>query len=183
MKAVPKDSTLYAAKLIDQLRELDATVHGAYFDMGRILSSIAHGKLYDTLGYDSLAHLIEEELSFSSSQGYRYLHTYRHFKQLGYNKTESLDLINEFSFSHMTRYLPTAKVKVGKRAVKNAIEKQLEESKQINVQLNGSDLRMLVAVLKEHGAEESDTGRLMHSSEALMSLARSARKQPALKAV
>lgn len=159
----------YAAKLLDQLRDLDATVHGAYYDMGRILSAIGHGQLYDVLGYDSLGHLIEEELSFSNSQGYRYLHTFRHFRRLGYTKTEALDFINEFSFTYVSKVLPGIKEKVGKRAFKNAIERLLREAKQINFQLSESDLKLLIKVLKEFGAEPQD-GRLMGSSDALVQL-------------
>jgi hypothetical protein len=170
---IPKDSLLYAGKLLDQLRDLDATVHGAYYDMGRILSSIMHGHLYDALGYDSMGYMIEEELSYSASQGFRYLHTYRHFKRLGYTKTEALDLINEFSFTYMAKVLPGLKEKVGKRAVGNAIERLLKESRQINFQLNESDLKLLIKVLKEFGAEPRD-GRLMNSSQALIEMAKAA---------
>lgn len=168
-QALPKDSLAYAGKLLDQLRELDATVHGAYYDMGRILSSIEHGKLYDALGYDSMGHLIEEELSFSNSQGFRYLHTYRRFKQLGYNKTEALDLINEFSFTHIAKVLPTLKEKVGKRAIGNAIDRLLKEARQINFQLNEKDLNLLIEALTIFGAERHD-GRLMYSSNALIEM-------------
>ena len=177
-----KNPEQYAAKLLDRLIALDVEVHGAFYEMGQILSAIAHGKLYDLLGYDSLGHLIEEELSFSNSQGYRYLHTFRHFRRLGYNKTEALELIGEFSFSHMSRYLPGATQKVGKRAVGNAIAKQIEEARQINFQLNKSDLSLLKRVLISLGAEDRD-GRLMHSSEALIALAREYDRKPKLKAV
>lgn len=177
-----KNPEQYAARLLDRLIALDVEVHGAFYEMGQILSAIAHGKLYDLLGYDSLGHLIEEELSFSNSQGYRYLHTFRHFRRLGYNKTEALELIGEFSFSHMSRYLPHATQKVGKRAVGNAIEKQLEEARQINFQLNKSDLSLLKRVLISLGAEDKD-GRLMHSSEALIALAREYDQRPKLRAV
>ena len=179
---MPQNPKKYAAQLLDRLVELDQQVHGAFYEMGQILSAIAHGKLYDILGYDSMGQLIEEELSFSNSQGFRYLHTFRHFRRLGYNKTEALDLINEFSFSHMSRYLPNANQKVGKRAVGNAIAKQIEQAQQINFQLKKADLDLLRRVLISLGAEERE-GRLMHSSEALIALAREYDRRPKLKAV
>lgn len=169
MALLNRKSDEYAKRMLDQLRDLDATVHGAYWEMGRILSSLMHGKLYDLLGYESMGHLIEEELSFSASQGFRYLHTYRRFQQLGYSKTEALELINEFSFTYMSKVLPTMTTKVGKRAVGNAIEKLLRESKQINFQLNEKDLTLLIEALRVFGAEPKD-GRLMHSSSALMEM-------------
>lgn len=162
-----------ANSLLDSLIALDAEVHGAYYEMGQILSAIEHGGLWDVLEYDSLTHLVEEELSISPSQARRYMNTFRHFKRLGYNKSEALDLMSEFSFTNMSNYLPTAKDKVGKRAIKNAIARMIEEHKQINFQLAGDDLRLLVEVLQSFGAEYTDTGRLMNSSDALMSLARS----------
>ena len=171
-QAIPKDSVLYAGKLLDQLRDLDATVHGAYYDMGRILSAILHGHLYDGLGYDSMGHLIEEELSFSPSQGFKYLHTYRHFKRLGYTKTEALELISDFSFTHMARVLPSLTDKVGKRAIKNAITKMLNENRQINFALSKPELTLLIEALRAFGAEPKD-GRLMHSSFALMRMVES----------
>jgi len=177
-----KDPHQYAAKLLDRLINLDQQVHGAFYEMGQILSAIAHGKLHDILGYESTGHLIDEELSFSKSQGYRYLHTFRHFKRLGYNKTEALDLINDFSFTHMAKYLPTADQKVGKRAISNAIAKQIEQGRQINFQLKQKDLELLKRVLISLGAEDRE-GRLMNSSEALMALAREFDRRPKLKAV
>jgi hypothetical protein len=162
----------YAKRMLDQLRELDATVHGAYWEMGRILSALLHGKLYDLLGYESMGELIEEEMSFSSSQGFRYLHTFRHFQRLGYTKTEALDLINEFSFTHMAHYLPKAKDKVGKRAIANAIDKMLKEAKQINFALSEKDLGLLIEALRVFGAEPRE-GRLMNSSSALMEMVKS----------
>lgn len=161
----------YAKRMLDQLRELDATVHGAYWEMGRILSALSHGKLYDLLGYESMGELIEEELSFSPSQGFRYLHTFRHFQRLGYSKTEALALINEFSFTYMSKVLPGIKEKVGKRAISNAIEKLLKEAKQINFQLSEKDLTLLVEALRLYGAEPRE-GRLMYSSDALMQMVR-----------
>lgn len=169
MSQAQRDAGQYAAKVLDQLRELDATVHGAYYDMGRLLSSILHGKLYELLGYSSMASLIEEELSFSSSQAFKYLHTYRHLRRLGYNKAESLDLIYEFSFSHLSRCVPNLKEKVGKRAIRNAIEKQLAQARQINFTLNETEHQLLIAALEAHGAEYQE-GRLMYSSMALVDI-------------
>lgn len=166
-----KDSTAYAGQMLDKLRELDQLVHGAYYDMGRILSSIAHGKLYDALGYDSMGHLIDEELSFSRSQAQKYLHTYRNFRRLGYTKTEALDLINDFSFSHMARALREMSEKLGKRAIKNLIDKQLAEARQINFTVNAEEHEILIAALKSFGADDT-SGRLMYSSDALIAMAR-----------
>lgn len=177
-----KNPKQYATQLLDKLIGLDQLVHGAFYEMGQILSAISHGNLHNVLGYESTGHLIEEELSFSTSQGYRYLHTFRHFKRLGYNKTEALDLINEFSFTHMAKYLPIANQKVGKRAIANAIAKQVEQGKQINFQLKQKDLDLLKRVLISLGAVDKE-GRLMHSSEALIALARDYDQRPKLKAV
>lgn len=177
MTATAKRNTAqYAAQMLDKLRDLDRMVHGAYYDMGRILSAIAHGHLYDALGYDSMGDLIDEELSFSRSQGFRYLHTYRHFRRLGYNKTEAMDLIANFSFTNMSYYLPKAAQKVGKRAVSTAIERMLDESRQINFALNHNDLGLLVKALSEFGAENKD-GRLLHSSAALMEMVKTVLKK------
>ncbi len=87
---------------------MDNVITGAYYDMGRLLSAIKHGKLWETLGYDSMAHLIEEELTFSSNAGHSYINLYRRFQQLGYTQTESLELINEHGITRMGEYLRTA---------------------------------------------------------------------------
>lgn len=162
----------YARKLLDQVKHLDETVHNAYFDLGRLLSAIQHGGLYDLLGYDSMAELIDEELSFSRSQSYRYINTYRRFRALGYTKTESVELMAEFSFTKMWRYLMTAKEKVGKRAIKNAIERQDREHKQINFQLTEHQYKQLVRALEVFDAvTDSETGRLLGGSDALVKMA------------
>ncbi len=167
-----KKAKTYAARLLDRLVVLDEQVHAAYYEMGQILSAIAHGKLFKILGYDSLSALIEEELSFSSSQGYKYLHTYRHFNRLGYSKTEALALISDFSFTNMAHYLPGAKAKVGKRAIAAAIDRMLELRRQVNFTLTATELDLLQRALRKFGAEPSEEGRLMGSSDALMRLVR-----------
>jgi hypothetical protein len=172
MALMNRKSDEYARRMLDQLRDLDATVHGAYWEMGRILSALAHGKLYDLLGYESMGGLIDEELSFSRGQGFRYLHTFRRFQALGYTKNEALELINEFSFTHMAKVLPTLSQKVGKRAVGNAIDKMLKEAKQINFALSEKDLGLLIEALRVFGAEPKD-GRLLYSSHALMEMVKS----------
>ena len=55
----------YAGKLLDRLKELDYQTVEAYYDMGSIISSMQHGKLYDLLGYSSMGALVEEELTYT----------------------------------------------------------------------------------------------------------------------
>ncbi len=181
---MPQDPKQYAAQLLDRLKHLDYETSSAFYEMGQILSAIAHSKLYDVLGYTSLAELVEEELSFTNTTAYKYLHTYRHFRRLGYTKTEALDLIRTYSFTNVARWLPTATVKVGKRAVGNAVHKMLVERQQINFCLSAEDREYLIKALKQFGAEETDY-RLQHSSEALVALCKAVvgNGQPKLKLV
>ena len=55
----------YANTLLDKLIVLDDQTTGAYYEMGQILAAISSTKLYDVLGYNSMSHLVEEELSFT----------------------------------------------------------------------------------------------------------------------
>jgi hypothetical protein len=161
----------YARKLLDQLRELDATIHGAYYDMGRILSAILYSQLYEVLGYASMGEMVDEELSVSRSQAFRYLHTYRHFRRLGYGKTEALDFINEFTFSLISKVLPSINDKIGKRAMRNRIDEFVSQNKQINFMLKQDDYDLLQQALERCGAERRE-GRLVLSSSALMQMVR-----------
>lgn len=177
-----KTAKQYAGELLDRLVHLDTETSGAFYEMGQILSAIVHGKLYDVLGYHSFTDMVECELSFTQSTAAKYLHTYRHFRRLHYTKAEALALIREFSFTRLAAYLPGLKQKVGKRAISNGIAKMLEENRQINFQLSGSDRELLIRVLEKFGAEKQD-GRLMHSSSALMELVKQFDTKPALRAV
>ena len=172
----------YAASLLDRLTSLDEQVTGAFFEMGQILSGIEHGKLWELLGYQSFAHLVEEEMSFTSGSAGKYLHTYRHFKRLSYNKTEALELIRSFSFTRVAEWASTAKVKVSKRSVGNAIKKMLENKHQINFTVNKEEYEMINRVLRAHGAELSDNGRWMYSTGAFVDAMKFA-DRPKLKAV
>jgi hypothetical protein len=172
----------YAVNLLDRLISLDDQVTGAFFEMGQILSAIEHGKLWDMVGYESFAHLVEEEMSFTSGTAGKYLHTYRHFKRLGYNKTEALELIRSFSFTRVAEWAAKATVKVSKRSVGNAIKKILENKHQINFTVNKEQYEMVNRVLRQHGAKQSDTGRWENSTDAFVS-AMSKTDRPALKAV
>jgi hypothetical protein len=174
MAKATKQQVAAAQKLLDRLMVLEEEVHGAFYEMGQILYAIYEGRLYDMLGYPSFKALLEEEMSCSSSQAVKYMHTYRYFKTLGYSRAEALDLIDRFSFTHMCKILPKLTKKVGIRAISNAVQK-LE--KQINFQLSNEDKALLVEILKQFGAVENK-GRLENSSEALMALVVWAEGQP-----
>ncbi len=121
-------------------------------------------------------------MSFTSGSAGKYYHTYRHFKRLGYNKTDAIDLIQSFSFTRVAEYLAKAQTKVGKRAVANAIEKILENKRQLNFTVNKEQYEMVNRVLRQHGAKQSEFGRWENSTDAFVS-AMSKIDRPKLKAV
>jgi hypothetical protein len=161
-----RNTKAYATQLLDRLIELDATLSGAYYEIGRILSAIQHSKLWETLGYESMSGLIEEELTFSPGTGFTYLRAYRRFRQLHYTESEALELLTEFGISRMSDYLASAKVKAGKRAIKNAIEKWQSSHRQINFTVDEAGAAKLERVLKKYGAVRSDNGRWEGSGDA-----------------
>jgi hypothetical protein len=173
----------YAENLLDRLISLDDQMTSAFFEMGQILSAIEHGKLYEILGYESFAHLIEEEMSFTSGTAGKYFHTYRHFKRLGYNKTEALAMIKDFSFTRVAEYVSQATTKVSKRAVANAIQRNLDNKRQINFTVNAEEYELVQQALHKNGADITDTGRWLHSSEAFIGIIKDAARKPQLKAV
>jgi len=173
----------YAENLLDRLISLDEQTTGAFFEMGQIMSSIEHGKLWEILGYQSFGHMITEEMSFTSGTALKYLHTYRHFKRLGYNKTEALNLIYEFSFTRVSEYLPNAKTKVGVRAVGNAIEALLKNKRQINFTVNAEQYEIVKRALEAHGASKQDSGRWDNSTEAFIDCMRAATPATKLRSV
>lgn len=162
----------YAGNLLDRLISLDEQVTGAYFEMGQLLSAIEHGKLWELLGYESFRHVVEEELSFSPNTAAKYLHTYRHFKRLGYTKTESLAMISEFSFTRVSEYVVQAKAKAGIRSIRNAIQRNIENHRQINFTVNKDDYDLICQVLSDHGAFQRDSGRWEGTTDALIDVFR-----------
>jgi hypothetical protein len=175
MSKIAKD---HATKLLDRLIDLDQTTMMAYYEMGQLLSSIEHGKLYDLLGYNSMKALVEEELSFTASTSQRYLHTYRRFRRLKYTKLEALNLINEISFTRMSEWLKTAKQKAGVRAILRQLEATSRH--QINFSLTNEQYSDVADVLFDFGANIDDHGRLIGSTEAFVTAMKSA--HPAQKA-
>jgi hypothetical protein len=121
-------------------------------------------------------------MSFTAGTAGKYYHTYRHMKRLGYTKVESLDLIRSFSFTRIAEWSAKAKVKVGKRAVGNAIEKILENKHQINFTVNKEEYELINRVLKAYGAEQSESGRWLNSTPAFVDAMALAEK-PRLRAV
>jgi len=156
----------YAAKLLDRLKELDYQTVEAYYDMGSILSSIQHGKLYELLEYNSMTHLIEEELTYTPSTGFKYASMYRHFRRLKYLKHEAVELLKRFGLTHMCDVLPKINDKIGIRAIQNRIE--AIDHHQINFTLTGKELEECHKALHAMGAMKSDDGRWLNSSEAFM---------------
>lgn len=164
MSAIKKD---FAAKLLDSLVEYDQQMSSAYYEMGRILHAISQDKLWDMLGYESMAHLVESELSFTPTTAAKYANTYRLFKQFGYQKAEALNLILDHSYTQLANILPGIKQKLGTRALGKRIRTYMEENHQVNFQLNKKEYDMLVKKLTDHGAI-FDKGKLRHASAALV---------------
>ena len=161
----------YAREILDKLVDLDKATTAAFYDMGQLLSAIRHGKLYELLGYESMKHLIEEELSYTASTAYRYLYAYRHFRRLKYTKTEALALLGEFGFTHMLDVLPSMTAKAGERAIRNRID-ALDEN-QINFTITNNELQECnEALAKMGGYQSAATGRWANSSEAVMEMVR-----------
>ena len=156
----------YAGKLLNRLKELDYQTVEAYYDMGSIISSMQHGKLYDLLGYSSMGALVEEELTYTPSTSGKYAQMYRHFRRLHYLKHEALELLKKFGVTHMCDVLPSMTDKIGVRAIKNRID--AIDDHQINFTLTQKQLDQCHKALKKMGAEQSDEGRWLNSSEAFM---------------
>ena len=165
-----RNTKQYASQLLDRLIELDGIASGAHYEIGRILSAIQHSKLWQTLGYESMSHLIDEELTFSSATGFTYLRCYRKLKTLQYTESESLDLLTEFGISRLSDWLSTAKQKVGKRAIANAIKAWRKEHQQINFTLSATDAGRLDEMLEKFGASKSDNGRWQGSTDAFVDI-------------
>jgi hypothetical protein len=159
---------VYAKKLLERLVELDYQTVEAYYDMGSIISSMQHGKLFDLLDYRHMSELIENELTFSAATGNKYASMYRHFRRLHYLKHEATDLLKKFGLTHMCDVLPGITDKIGSRAIKNRID--AIDQHQINFTLNGAQLDECHKALAKLGAEQSDGGRYLNSSEAFMNM-------------
>ena len=178
----------HASALLDRVIELDKLTMGHYYEMGQLLSSIAYGKLWDVLGYESFPHLVEEELSFTTGSAFRYAHLYRNFRRLSYNKTESLNLLNEFGLTHMAEYLATAKQKVGSRAVGNRIAEIIARRQQVNFTLTREQHQEMLRIMGKLGLEKGPSGRFRNSSETFVEMLSLCNKhlpngKPVLKAV
>ena len=170
-----------ATVLLDRLIELDYQTVEAYYDMGSIISSMQHGKIFDLLQYDSMTHLVEEELTFTPSTAFKYSNMYRHFRRLHYLKPEAVELLKKFGITHMCDVLPNMNDKIGSRAIKTRID-GLNQN-QINFTLTDKELRECHEALTKMGAERSDSGRYANSSEAFMIMVHEVNRVPKLKAV
>jgi hypothetical protein len=166
MAKTKESTTQYAKKLLDRLIELDYQTVEAYYDMGSIISSIQHGKLYKLLEYNSMTHLIEEELTYTPSTAFKYGQMFRHFRRLRYLKHEAVELLKKFGLTHMCEILPKMKDKIGVRAIKNRIN--AIDDHQINFTLTSAQLDLAHEALKKMGAMKADGGRWLNSSEAFM---------------
>jgi hypothetical protein len=159
----------YAKRLLDRLIELDRLTVGHYFEMGQIIGALEHGKLWETLGYNSIRHLIEEELSFSSGTGNRYMHCYRNSRRLGYTKTETLALLEEYGITRTNDYLAQAKQKEGVRTIAKRMD-ELKKRQQINFTLTNEQHAKALRVMSKLGIERGPSGRFVNSSETFMKM-------------
>jgi hypothetical protein len=170
-----------AKAMLDRLIELDYQTVEAYYDMGSLISSMQHGNIYDMLAYDSMTHLIEEELTFTASTAFKYANMYRHFRRLHYLKHEAVELLKKFGLTHMAEVLPKFNDKLGARAIKTRID-SLDQN-QINFTLTNSQLDECHKALGKMGAMKSEGGRFINSSEAFMDMVKAVNKKPHLKSV
>jgi hypothetical protein len=159
-----------AKQALNKLVELDKIAVKAYYEMGQLLHTIDVGAFYDILGYESLSHLVEEELTFSPSTAHKHKRLYETFKRLHYNKVEAIRLLQEFGVTHMFDVLSKEKTKLGKRAIATRIA-NLNEN-QINFTLTDEQLAECEHALEIMGAEKSDNGRWLNSSQVFMDIIR-----------
>jgi hypothetical protein len=177
------DKRKHAEQLLDRLVELDYQTVEAYYDMGSIISSMQHGKLYEMLEYNSMTELVENELTYTPSTAFKYGSMYRHFRRLHYLKHESVELLKKFGLTHMCDVLPKMSDKIGVRAIQKRIE-AIDEF-QINFTYKSDELEEIHTALQKMGATTSDSGRWIDSSVALLRMAREVNKhkKPLLAAV
>lgn len=174
-------NSAYAKTMLDKLITLDHKTTAAQWEMGRILSAIQKSQLFDILGYNSMANLVEEELSFTPSTAFRYSRMYEDFRRLHYNKAESLSLLKKYGFTHMSDILRDLKDKIGERAIKKRID-ALDQN-QINFTVTDAELDQCHQALAKMGALISENGRYLNSSSVFMDIIKEVNRQPALKAV
>ena len=170
------DNKKHATQLLDKLVELDYQTVEAYYDMGSIISSMQHGRLYEYLEYNSMTELVENELTYTPSTAFKYASMYRHFRRLHYLKHEAVELLKKFGLTHMCDILPKMNDKIGQRAIKKRID-AIDEH-QINFTLTSEQLQKTHLALKQMGAEKADTGRWLNSSEAFMQMVELINKAP-----
>ena len=160
----------HATTMLDRLIELDQIVNGHCYEMGQILSAIEHGKLWEVLEYQSFAHLVQEELSFSDQTAYNYMHLYRGLRRLKYTKLESLALIRRFGMWRMLQYLRTAKTKESTRAITKAIQKIRENTRTVAFSLSKDEYAAVMDLLHELGLEHGPSGRATNLTETFLQL-------------
>lgn len=170
-----------AAAMLDRLKELDYQTVEAYYDMGSLISSMQHGNVWELLEYTSMAHLVEEELTYTPSTAFKYANMYRHFRRNHYIKLEATNLLKRFGLTHMCEVLPDINSKLGSRAIRNRID--AIDQNQINFTLTNAQLTKCHQALEKMGALQSDSGRYKNSSEAFMQMVTGVLKTPKLKAV
>lgn len=158
-----KSTRQHAAELLDKLVQLDREANSMYYDMGQILHSFREGDLWQPLGYESMGHMVSEELSFSPSTAYKYADTFWHFKRLHYKKEEALDLIEEISFTGASKVLPGLNKKVGGRAARNRL--QLLGPFQVTFMLPPSDYKRFEDLYEAMGGRVTSQGRRKDASE------------------
>ena len=156
--------------ILDRLITLDKETTAAYYEMGQLLHAIKEGQLYEVLGYESLTHLIEEELTFTPSTAHGYRNLYADFKRLHYNKTEAIKLLQMFGMTKVFEVLHEAKTKLGSTAIKNRIAGL--DCHQVNFQMTMKQWIEVEKKLIAHGAVRNEHGRLEHSSDAFLDIIR-----------
>jgi len=163
-----------AEAMLDRLIELDYQTVEAYYDMGSIISSMQHGRIWEILEYNSMSHLVEEELTYTPTTAFKYATMYRHFRRLHYLKHEAVDLLKRFGLTHMCDVLPKMKDKIGVRAIKKRID-AIDEL-QLNFTLHGGEVDEVHQALRSMGARPSKNGRWADSSISLLRMAREINK-------
>ena len=160
----------YVSELLDKLIALDKAHLCTQYDLGQLLSVFRDDKLYEIVGYDNFAEMVEEELSFSSSTASTYASMYCDFKRLKYTKTEAVKLLVEYGYTNVRKVIRDLGVKIGVRAMRNRID-DLDEH-QINFTLTTAELEESHKALKTMGAVQTDHGRYINSSTAFMEMIR-----------
>lgn len=174
MKTAAKNPKAHVNELVSELSTLGRNIATDQYRVCQVLAAIKEQRLFEVLDYTGFGNFIEgEEVKIGKSAAAKWANFYSYARELGYNKSECVEILEHLSVNAAYGQLALDDKKTTVMSfVRRCRKDYLSTKYQLNVSFDDKkDLERVHKLLQKHGMViDEATGQRTYLSESFMSM-------------